>query len=71
MTKLNHQQDCRIPLRNSLELPIEEFQERPEPTDEENLMLTLFDHVPSERRQKKQSIKHNKQPEAYITNEQY
>ena len=34
-------------------------------------MLTLFDHVPSKRRQKKQSVKHNKQPEAYITNEQY
>ena len=34
-------------------------------------MLTLFDHVSSKRRQKKQSIKRNKQPEAYITNEQY
>ena len=30
-----------------------------------------FDHTSSKRRQKKQSPKHNKQPEAYITNNQY
>ena len=70
--KLNHQQDSRIPLRNSFEiLPIEECQEKPEPTDDENSMSPSFDYVPSKRRQKKQSTKHNKQPEANITNNQY
>ena len=34
-------------------------------------MLPSFDHATSKRRQKKQLIKHNKQPEASITNEQY
>ena len=34
-------------------------------------MLPSFYHAPSKRRQKKQSTKHNKQPEAYITNYQY
>ena len=34
-------------------------------------MSASFDHTPSKRRQKKQSPKHNKQPEAYITNNQY
>ena len=35
--KLKYQQVYRIPLRNSFEtLPIEEFQDRPEPTDEDN-----------------------------------
>ena len=34
-------------------------------------MSPSFDHAPSKRRQKKQSAKHNKQPEASITNEQY
>ena len=71
-TKLNHQQDYRIPLRKSFEtLSIEEFQDKPEPTDEDNLMLPSYDHATSKRRQKKQSTKHNKQSEAYITNEQY
>ena len=70
--KLNHQQDSRIPLRNSFEiLPIEECQDKPEPTDKEKSMSPSFDHTPSKRRQKKQSPKHNKQPEAYITNNQY
>ena len=70
--KLNHQQDSRIPQRNSFEiLAIEECQEKPEPTDEENSMSPSFDHTPSKRRQKKQSTKHSKQPEAYITNNQY
>ena len=70
--KLNHQQDSRIPLRNSFEiLPIEECQDKPEPTDEENSMSSSFHHTPSKRRQKKQSTKHNKQPEANITNNQY
>ena len=34
-------------------------------------MLSSFYHAPTKRRQKKQSTKHNKQPEACITNEQY
>ena len=34
-------------------------------------MSPSLDHPPSKRRQKKQSTKYNKQPEAYITNEQY
>ena len=33
--------------------------------------MSSFDHSPSERKQKKQSAKHNKQPEACITSEQY
>ena len=71
-TKLKHQQDHGIPLRNSFEiLPIEECQDKPEPTDEDNSTLPSFYHAPSKRRQKKQSTKHNKQPQAYITNEQY
>ena len=70
--KLNHQQDSRIPLRNSFEiLPIEECQEKPEPTDDENSMSPSFDYALSKRRQKKPSTKHNKQSEAYITNNQY
>ena len=71
-TKLNHHQDYRIPRRNSFEiLPIEEFQNKPEPNDEGNSMSPSLDHAPSKRRQKKQSTKCNKQTEAYITNEQY
>ena len=71
-TKLNHHQDYRISLRNSLEiLPIEECQDKAEPNDEENSMSPSFNHAPSKRSQKKQSTKENKQPEAYITNEQY
>ena len=71
-TKLNHHQDYRIPLRNSFEiLPTEECQDKPEPTDEENTISPSLDHAPGKRRQKKQSTKHNKQPEAYITNAQY
>ena len=51
--KLNHQQDSRIPLRNSFEiLPIEECQDKPEPSDKENSMLPSFDHTPSKRRLK-------------------
>ena len=34
-------------------------------------MSLSFDHTSSKRRQKKQSPKHNKQPEAYNTNNQY
>ena len=34
-------------------------------------MSPSFDHTPSKRKQKKQSTKHNKQPEANITNNQY
>ena len=34
-------------------------------------MSPSFDHTTSERRQKKQSTKHNKEPEAYITKNQY
>ena len=64
--KLKHQQNSEIPLRNSFEIfPIQECQNKPEPTDEEN------SNTPSKRRQKKQSPKHNKQVEAYITNNQY
>ena len=71
-SKLNHHQYYRIPLRNSFEiLPTEECQDKPEPTDEENTMSPSLDHAPGKRRQKKQSTKHNKQPEAYITNAQY
>ena len=70
--KLNHQQDSRIPLRNSFEiLPIEECQDKPELNDEEKSMSPSFDHAPGKKRQKKQSTKHNKQPEANITNNQY
>ena len=34
-------------------------------------MSSSFDNTPSERRQKKKSTKHNKEPEAYITSNQY
>ena len=34
-------------------------------------MSPSFDHAPSKIKQKKQSTKHNEQPEAYVTNEQY
>ena len=45
---LNHQQDSRIPLRNSFEiLPIEECQDKPEPNDEEKSMSPSFDHTRS------------------------
>ena len=37
---------------------------------EDNSMLPSFYHEPTKRRQKDQSTKHNKQPEAYITNKQ-
>ena len=53
-TKLNHHQGCRITLRNTSEIfPIIEFQEKPEPTAEENSMSPSFDHVSSKRIQKK------------------
>ena len=63
--KLNHQQDSRIPLRNSFEiLPIEESQ------DKRNLLrrktqyhLHLIKHLVKEDK-KKQPPKQNKQPEA-------
>ena len=46
--RLNHQQDYRIPQKNSFEtLPIEEFQDKSEPTDEDNSMLPSFDHATS------------------------
>ena len=49
--KLNHQQDSRIPLRNSVEiLPTEECQGKPEPDDEEKSMSPSFNHIPSKRR---------------------
>ena len=35
------------------------------------LNVPLSYHAPSKRRQKEQSTKHNKQKEAYVTNEQY
>ena len=70
--KLNHQQDYRIPLKNSIgTLPIEECQDKPEPTDEDSSMLPSFDHAPSKRRQKKQSTRHHRQTEACVTNDQY
>ena len=70
--KLNHQQHPRIPLRNSFEiLPIEECQDKLEPNDEEKSTLPSFDRTPIKRRQKKQSPKHNKEPGANITNNQY
>ena len=70
-TKLNLQLDDRIPLWNPFEiLSVEECQDKSKPTDEDNSMLPSFYHAPSKIRQKKQSNKHNKQPEAYITNEQ-
>ena len=57
-TKLDHQQDHGIPLRNSFEiLPVEEYQDKPEPPNEDNLMLPSFNHAPSKRRQKRQSTK--------------
>ena len=56
-TKLNHHQDYRIPRRNSFEiLPIEEFQNKPEPNDEENSMSPSLDHAPSKRRQKSSQL---------------
>ena len=70
--KLNQQQDSRIPLRNSVEiLPIEECLDKPEPNDEEKSMSPSFDHTPCKKRWKKQPNKHNKQPEANITKNQY
>ena len=52
--KLIHQQDSRIQLRNSFEIfPIEECQDKLEPTDKENSMSPSFHHTPSKRRQKK------------------
>ena len=70
--KLNHQQDSRIPLRNSFEiLPIEECQDKLEPNDEDKSTLPSFDRTSIKRRQKKESTKHNKQPGANITNNQY
>ena len=70
--KLNHQQDYRIPLSNTFEtLPIQEFQDKPKPVDEGNSILLSFNHATSKGKQKKKSTKHQKQPEPYITNEQY
>ena len=40
--KLNHQQNSQIPLRNSFEIfPIQECQNKPEPTDEEKTQIHL------------------------------
>ena len=51
-SKLNHQQDYQISLSNSFEtLPIEECQDKLEPTDEDNSMLPSLDHDTSKRRQ--------------------
>ena len=59
-------------MSNSLEtLSIVEHQEEREHTDEGNSMLRSFDLAISERRQENQSTKHQKEPEAYITNNQY
>ena len=70
--KLNHQQDYRIPLSNTIEtLPIEEFQDKPKPVNEGNSILLSFSHATSKRKQKKKSTKHQKQTEPYITNDQY
>ena len=68
--KLNHQQDSRIPLRNSFEIVlIKECQDKLEPN--EKSISPSFDLTPSKERQKKQSTKSNKQAEANITNNQY
>ena len=46
--KLNHQQDYRIPPDNSFEtFSIEKSQDKPEPTDKEVSILSLFDHATS------------------------
>ena len=69
--KLNHQQHSRVPLRNSFEIfPIEEWQDRPEPTDKENSMSPSFDHTPSKRRQKSSHLntKNNKRLTLLTTN---
>ena len=59
-SKLNHQQEYRVPLTNSFEiLPIEECQDKQVPTDEDNSMLPSFYHAFSKRRQKKQSRRSN------------
>ena len=59
-------------MSNSLEtLSIVEHQEEREHTDEGNSMLRSFDLAISERRQENQSTKHQKEPEPYITNNQY
>ena len=69
--KLNYQFQ-RIPLRNAFEtVLIEKCQDKPEITDEDNSILPSFDHCTSRRRQKGQSAKHHRQPEAYITNNQH
>ena len=69
-SKLNHQQDYRLLPRNSSEaLPIEECQDIPEPTEEDNSMLPSFNHATKKKSgQEKWSTKHHKQPEIYITN---
>ena len=42
-SKLNHQHEYRIPLTNSFEiLPIEECQDKQEPTDEDSSVLPSF-----------------------------
>ena len=60
--KLNHQQDSRIPLRNSSEiLPIEEYQGKPEPIDEENSMSPSFDYAPNKEGKKSSQLNTNNQ----------
>ena len=72
-TKLNHQQDYRIPLSDSFEtLAItNRDQDKPKPTDEDYSMISLFDRAASKRTQKTLLTKRHKQPKAHITNYQY
>ena len=70
--KLKHQQDFKIPLSNAFEtLLTKKCQDKLEFTVEEKSILPSFNHPISKRRQKEQSTKHHKQPEAYITNNQH
>ena len=62
--KLNHQQDSRIPLRNSFEiLPVEEFQDKPEPNDEEKSISPSFDDTASNKQQTETNITSNQYEE--------
>ena len=62
--KLNHQQDSRIPLRNSFEiLPVEEFQDKPEPNDEEKSISPSFDDTASNKQQTETNITNNQYEE--------
>ena len=62
--KLNHQEDSRIPLRNSFEiLPVEEFQDKPEPNDEEKSISPSFDDTASNKQQTETNITNNQYEE--------